>query len=114
MPVVKAAAVQASGDEEWNLRIVGPLRVTVGDLVSGIERRQRGLDAQQEEVQRRIGELCDAITIEREDSERQDQVPYHLPARLCVQLLCLLSNLFQCHDGRLRWLVLPDCFWVVP
>ena len=57
---IKAAAVQASGDEEWRLRIVGPLRVTVGDLVSGIERRQRGLDAQQEEVQRRIGELLQA------------------------------------------------------
>jgi chromosome partition protein MukF len=57
---IKATAMQASGDEEWRLRIVGPLRVTVGDLVSGIERRQRGLDAQQEEVQRRIGELLQA------------------------------------------------------
>lgn len=36
------------------------LRVTVGDLVGGIERRQRGLDGQQEEVQCQIGELLQA------------------------------------------------------
>jgi chromosome condensin MukBEF complex kleisin-like MukF subunit len=32
----------------------------VGDLVAGIERRQRGLDAQQEEVQAQIAKLLSA------------------------------------------------------
>jgi chromosome partition protein MukF len=36
------------------------LRVTVGDLVGGIERRQRGLDSQQEEVQAEIANLLQA------------------------------------------------------
>ena len=39
---------------------MGPLRVTVADLVAGIERRQRGLDAQQEEVQAEIAKLLSA------------------------------------------------------
>ena len=34
-----------------------PLRITVGDMVAGIERRQRGLDAQQEEIQAEIASL---------------------------------------------------------
>lgn len=51
-------AVQKAGDERaWREGVIGPLRVTVGDLVAGIERRQRGLDAQQEEVQSEIAEL---------------------------------------------------------
>jgi chromosome partition protein MukF len=40
--------------------IVGPLRVTVGELVAGIERRQRGLDLQQEEFQAEIRRLLEA------------------------------------------------------
>ncbi len=54
---VKAEAVNAATEEDWRSRVVAPLRVTVSDLVAGIERRQRGLDAQQEEVQRGIGTL---------------------------------------------------------
>jgi len=53
----KANAKQASSPEQWREGVIGPLRVTVGDLVGGIERRQRGLDLQQEQVQKRIGEL---------------------------------------------------------
>ena len=49
---VLAAAKKAEGAEQWREKIIGPLRVTVADLVAGIERRQRGLDAQQEEVQK--------------------------------------------------------------
>ncbi len=37
-----------------------PLRVTVADLVSGIERRQRGLDVKQAEFQQRIAGLLQA------------------------------------------------------
>jgi len=54
---VRAAARACDTPDAWRTRVIEPLRVTVGDLVGGIERRQRGMDAQQEEVQTRIGEL---------------------------------------------------------
>jgi len=42
---------------ELSQRVAGPLRVTIRDLVDGIERRQRGLDLQQERLQQEIGGL---------------------------------------------------------
>ncbi|MDW7710786.1 MAG: hypothetical protein SCH98_09945 [Deferrisomatales bacterium] len=54
---VLADARKAETEEAWRSQVVEPLRVTVSDLVSGIERRQRGMDAQQEEVRERIGSL---------------------------------------------------------
>jgi chromosome partition protein MukF len=57
---VKGAATRAETAEAWTHEVVGPLRVTVGDLVGGIERRQRGLDAAQEEVQLNIAKLLQA------------------------------------------------------
>lgn len=57
---ILAAAKKSDGEEVWRARVVGPLRVTVADLVAGIERRQRGLDAQQEEVQAEIAKLLSA------------------------------------------------------
>lgn len=57
---VLAAAKKADGEDAWRTKVVGPLRVTVADLVAGIERRQRGLDAQQEEVQAEIATLLSA------------------------------------------------------
>ncbi len=57
---VLAAARKARDDEAWRGSIIGPLRITVGELVSGIERRQRGLDAQQEEIQEEISALLSA------------------------------------------------------
>ena len=57
---VKGAASRAETHEAWMDEVVGPLRVTVGDLVAGIERRQRGLDAAQEEVQQNIANLLQA------------------------------------------------------
>lgn len=57
---VLAAARKAEDGEDWRGHIVAPLRITVGDLVAGIERRQRGLDAQQEEVQAEIAALLSA------------------------------------------------------
>lgn len=53
----RAAAERARGEEDWRAGVVAPLRVTVADLVSGIERRQRGLDQQQEELRKEIGQL---------------------------------------------------------
>ena len=57
---VKAAASRADSPEAWSSQIIGPLRVTVGDLVGGIDRRQRGLDAAQEQVQKDIANLLQA------------------------------------------------------
>jgi chromosome partition protein MukF len=57
---IRSAAQRAGEEAAWHSDVVAPLRVTVGELVGGIERRQRGLDAQQEEVQRQIGELLQA------------------------------------------------------
>ena len=57
---VLAAARKATDPESWRIKVSGPLRVTVSELVSGIERRQRGLDAQQEEVQAEIATLLQA------------------------------------------------------
>ncbi|HEX5099104.1 MAG TPA: condensin subunit MukF [Polyangiaceae bacterium] len=45
---------------ECSDRVVGPLRVTIRDLVDGIERRQRGLDLQQERFQQEISKLLSA------------------------------------------------------
>lgn len=50
-------ARKASSAEVWLRNVVEPVRVTVSDLVSGIERRQRGMDAQQEDVRERIEAL---------------------------------------------------------
>jgi chromosome partition protein MukF len=57
---VRGEASRAGTPEAWRDRVVGPLRVTVGDLVGGIERRQRGLDVAQEQVQKDIVALLQA------------------------------------------------------
>lgn len=57
---ILADAKKARGSDAWRADVIGPLRVTVAELVGGIERRQRGLDAQQEEVRAEIGELLEA------------------------------------------------------
>ena len=57
---ILGAARRADTEDAWRERVVAPLRVTVGDLVGGIERRQRGLDSQQEEVQAEISKLLQA------------------------------------------------------
>lgn len=52
-----AAARQAAAADDWRSQVEAPLRITVADLVSGIERRQRGLDAKQADFQRQIAAL---------------------------------------------------------
>ena len=54
------AARAAQTPAAWQDAVVGPLRVTIAELVAGIERRQRGLDAQQEEFQSEIRRLLEA------------------------------------------------------
>jgi chromosome partition protein MukF len=50
----------AKGRGELEAAVVGPLRVTVHELMEGIERRQRGLDLQQEQFQKEISSLLSA------------------------------------------------------
>jgi chromosome partition protein MukF len=58
--ILSAAKAPADDGESWRQRVIAPLRVTVADLIQGIERRQRGLDAQQEAVQTEIAALLQA------------------------------------------------------
>ncbi len=53
------AAEAAESDDAWRSGVTAPLRVTVNELISGIERRQRGLDVQQEEFQREMSKLLE-------------------------------------------------------
>ena len=57
-----AQAATEMGEEpaRWRDGVVGPLEVTISELVSGIERRQRGLDLQQEDFQAEIRRLLEA------------------------------------------------------
>ena len=57
---VREAARAAQGDDAWRAGVTEPLRVTIGDLVAGIERRQRGLDQAQERFQAEIRALLEA------------------------------------------------------
>jgi chromosome partition protein MukF len=57
---VLEAARGAGEPAAWQAGVVGPLRVTIAELMAGIERRQRGLDAQQEEFQGEIRRLLEA------------------------------------------------------
>jgi chromosome partition protein MukF len=57
---VRATARAATAPEHWRDGVAGPLEVTIGELVAGIERRQRGLDLQQEDFQAEIRRLLEA------------------------------------------------------
>jgi chromosome partition protein MukF len=57
---VLACAKRAESSEDWQSGVEGPLRVTVADLVSGIERRQRSLDLEQQEFQTQIAKLLES------------------------------------------------------
>lgn len=57
---VLAAAQSATEPVHWSEGVVAPLQVTIAELVAGIERRQRGLDLQQENFQAEIRRLLEA------------------------------------------------------
>ncbi len=57
---ILARAQQAANAADWQTGVEGPLRVTVSDLVSGIERRQRSLDLEQQAFQTQIAQLLEA------------------------------------------------------
>ena len=54
------AAPRAGTEEEWRKEVVVPLRVVVRDSISGIERRQRGIDSDHEQLRRKITDLISA------------------------------------------------------
>ncbi|MBA2660762.1 MAG: condensin subunit MukF [Bradymonadaceae bacterium] len=54
---VRLCASRAETIAQWREEVIEPLRVAVGDLVGGIERRARGLDAHQESVREQIAGL---------------------------------------------------------
>lgn len=56
---IESKARRCGSSEEWRESVVAPLRITVRDLTAGIERRQRSLDRQQQEIRARISELLD-------------------------------------------------------
>jgi chromosome partition protein MukF len=60
LTTVRDAAQRASDPAAWQDSVAGPLRVTITELVAGIERRQRGLDLQQEDFQSEIRRLLEA------------------------------------------------------
>jgi chromosome partition protein MukF len=77
---VKGAAARADSPQVWAERVIGPLRVTVLDLVGGIDRRQRGLDAEQDEVRSQIAGLLQQDwfdAVDRAGAARD----HHRPAR---------------------------------
>jgi chromosome partition protein MukF len=60
LSAVTASARRAETADAWRSGVVGPLRVTIADLIGGIQRRQRGFDVQQEQLQREIATLLQA------------------------------------------------------
>jgi chromosome partition protein MukF len=55
---IRSAAQKGRLDHDaWRQKVVQPLRITAGDLLGGIERRQRGLDLSQEHVRGKIAAL---------------------------------------------------------
>ena len=57
---ILARASAAERPEDWKAGVEGPLRVTVTELVSGIERRQRSLDLEQQAFQTQIAKLLES------------------------------------------------------
>jgi chromosome partition protein MukF len=57
---VMTRATSARSESDWRREVEGPLRVTVSDLVSGIERRQRSLDLEQQAFQIQIAKLLES------------------------------------------------------
>lgn len=57
---ISTRASNAQSTEDWRTGVEGPLRVTVTELVSGIERRQRSLDLEQQAFQAQIARLLES------------------------------------------------------
>jgi len=57
---ILSCARRAVTQQDWQASVCSPLQVTVTDLIAGIDRRQRGLDTQQQGIQARIAQLLSA------------------------------------------------------
>ncbi len=51
---IKVAAEAGGDGDHWESQVSGPLKLTVAQLIEGIERRQQGMDVQQEQIRERI------------------------------------------------------------
>ncbi len=51
---IRVAAEAGGDDDHWESQVSGPLKLTVAQLIEGIERRQQGMDVQQEQIRERI------------------------------------------------------------
>jgi len=56
---IKLAAEQQGDNKHWETAVTGPLRLTVTGLIEIIDRRQQGMDAQQEETRERIASMLE-------------------------------------------------------
>lgn len=67
LAVVRAAAAAGGDDRHWRTQVVAPLKLTVAGLVKMIDRRQRGMDVQQQETRERIGHLLEVRWLDAVD-----------------------------------------------
>ena len=56
---IKTEAGDIVSTEKWRESVIAPLQITIKDLVNGIERRQRGLDREKQDMRTRISELLE-------------------------------------------------------
>ena len=56
---IKVAAESGGDDDHWESQVSGPLKLTVAQLIEGIERRQQGMDVQQEQIRERIESMLE-------------------------------------------------------
>jgi chromosome partition protein MukF len=61
---IKLAAQEGGSREHWETCVSGPLRLTVMGLIEAIDRRQQGMDIQQEEIRERIGLMLEETWFE--------------------------------------------------
>ncbi len=61
---IKLAAEEGGDREHWETRVNSPLRLTVAGLIEMIDRRQQGMDVQQEEIRERIGLMLEESWVE--------------------------------------------------
>lgn len=100
-------ARRARKPQDWQAGVIGPLRITASDLILGIERRQRGLDVQQEQFQREIGALLETDwfnAIDRcqsllEDTAATLQQLNELLLRYTHQLETVLEDILELASG---------------
>ena len=78
---IKLAAEEGGDGEHWQSQVSGPLRLTVAGLIEAIDRRQQGMDFQQERIRERIGTMLEESWFEA--------------VRSCEELLASTSGALQ-------------------